>query len=305
MTGWLRCALALIVLALALPAPASGFDDDSTDDTRSLLEIRTICDNGLTVLDTDLNKSSCAGDDVYLNQLESGLFKNGEEITHERILDFKVARNGAVYYLTEIGPYLYDEGGRLNSNGGTVILFLVSSSGDVVYLNDRGDVFKNGQELNRGSSRVLIESVEITFLKERSDLILNPAVSRNGKAIYINDGGQLYVEGERVNPLASNNILAFKINSTGDVYYLDDQNRLFRNKVRLYDGRFRVIEFQLSNIGEVAFLTDGISKNLYQEGRPLSAGASRVVSFRFNSRGEIVYQDALGRTWKNGSRIDY
>ncbi len=298
----LRLALLLLLAFSALPAFA--FDDDSTDDTRSLLEIRTICGNGRTVLDTDLNKFSCAGDEVYLNQLESGLFKNGEEITHERVLDFKVSRGGAVYYLTEIGPYLHDEGGRLNSNGGTVVLFLVSSSGDVVYLNDRGDVFKNGREINRGPARVRIESVEISFLSERIDLILNPAVARNGKAIYINEGGQLFVDGDRINPLTSNNLLAFKINSTGDVYYLDDQNRLFRNKVRLFDGRFRVIEFQLSNVGEVAYLTDGISKNLYLEDHPLSAGATRVVSFRFNSRGEIVYQDALGRTWKNGRRLD-
>lgn len=292
----------VLLAILWLAHPVFSFDDDSTDDTRSLLEIRTICENGRTIIDSGLNRSSCEGDDVYLNQLQSALFKNGKELIHKEILDFKIARNGKVYYRTEIGPYLYDEQGQMNSNGSVVTLFLVSSSGDVVYLNDHGDIFKNGVELNRGPARIPLRFAKIRFLGERIILFQNPVVSRNGKAIYINDAGQLLVDGNRIDP-KTGNVVALRLNSEGDVYFIDDNNRLYRNTERLFDGRFRILEFQLSNAGQVAYLTDGISNNLFLEGQVLSAGSAKVVSFSFNSSGEIIYQDDLGRLWKNGQRI--
>ncbi len=289
---------------LFLANPVFSFDDDSTDDTRSLLEIRTICNNGRTVIDSDLNRSSCQGDNAYLNQLQSALFKNDKELIHKDILDFKIARNGNVFYRTEIGPYLYSEQGQLNSNGSIVTLFLVSSSGDVVYLNDRGDIFKNGVELNRGPARIPVRFAKIRFLGERIILFQNPVVSRNGKAIYINDAGQLLVDGNRIDP-KTGNVVALRLNSEGDVYFIDDNNRLYRNTQRLFDGRFRILEFQLSNTGQVAYLTDAISNNLFLEDQVLSAGSQKVVRFNFDSSGDIIYQDELGRLWKNGQQIGY
>ncbi|MFQ5451225.1 MAG: hypothetical protein ACE5E9_11400 [Nitrospinaceae bacterium] len=294
-----RIILAGWLLPAFFPPALGAFDDDSTDDTRSLVEIRTICGNGRTVFDSVTNRSSCQGDDVYLNQLQTSLFKNEVELIHQNILDFKVARNGNVYYRTRIGPYLYNEKGRLDSNGGPVTLYLASSSGDVIYLNARGDIFKNGKELNRGPAPVRVKEADIFFQGRRFPLVQNPAVSRNGKAVYLNTAGHLFVEGIRINPIVSN-VIAFKLNSRGDVYFLDDNHRLYRNSYQLFDGRFNILEFQLSNRGQVAYLTNSISNNLFLENQVMPAGAHRVVSFRFNSRGDIVYQDELGRIWRNG-----
>jgi hypothetical protein len=294
--------LPYILLILLLPTVTYAFDDDSTDDTRSLLEIRTICENGKTIINTDIHRSSCQGDDVYLNQLRTKLIKNGTVITSEKILDFKIARNGNLYYRTKFEPYLYNEEGQLNSNGGIVTLFLVSSNGDVVYLNDRGDVFKNGAQLKRGAAKVPVTFVEIGFLGERISLVENPIVSRNGKAVYINDSGHLYVDGNRINSKVGN-VVALRLNSEGDVYYIDDNNRLYRNTEKLFDGRFRILEFQLSNEGQVAYLTDAISNNLYLEDKVLPAGSQEVINFNFNSSGEVIYEDKLGRLWKDGQQI--
>jgi|GEM_PF-692156 len=292
----------LFILIFFLPQMASAFDDDSTDDTRSLLEIRTICHDGKTILDTDIHRSSCRGDDVYFNQLETGLFKNGAEVTHDKILDFKVARNGNLYYRTEFGPYLYNEKGQINSNGSAVILFLVSSSGDVVALTDQGDIFKNGIKLDRGAARVPVTFAKIKFLSKQITLIENPIVSRNGKVVYLNGAGHLYSDGKRINSTVSH-VVALKLNSTGDVYFIDDNNRLYRNTHKLFGGRFNILEFQLTSKGQVVYLTDSISRNLFLEDKVLSSGSQKVVSFSFNSSGEIIYQDELGRLWKSGRRI--
>ena len=292
----------LLHVLFFLPAVAPAFDDDSTDDSRSLLEIRTICENGRSVIDTDINHASCRGDDVYLNQLRTALLKNGVEIIREDILDFKVSRNGNLYYRTKIGPYLYNEQGQMNSNGGIVVLFLVSSSGDVVYLNDRGDVFKNGTKLYGGAAKVSALFSDIEFLGKRVTLIDNPLVARNGKAIYINDDGHLYVDGDRISPNVSH-IVAIKLNSDGDVYYIDDNNRIYRNKTKIFDGKFKILEFQITNKGQVAYFTNAISRNMFLDSQVLPSGSQQVVRFSFNSLGEIIYEDKLGRLWKNGQRI--
>lgn len=294
-----------LMMALFLPvmtAPALAFDDDSRDDTRSPVEIQTICASGRTVTDSADVKTSCEGDTVYVNRRNTGLFKNETRLNRQPILDFKVARDGRVYYRTKIGPYLYDEQGLLASHQGSVPLYLVSSSGDVVYLNSEGEIFKNGRELERDAGRV-----PLVLNKFRGDgrtvpLPLNPVVSPNGRAIYQNDTGFLYVDGERLNPKVTR-VRRFLVNSTGDVYYLDDADRLYRNRKKLFDGRFRVIDVQLSPTGQVAYLTDQTANNLFFEDRVLSAGSRRVVSFSFNTAGEVLYQDSLGRLWMDGRQL--
>ena len=294
--------LPAMLLLLLVASPGFAFDDDSRDDTRSLVEIRTLCANGRQVTDSPDVKMSCAGDTVYVNRRNTGLFKNEVRLNHQPIRDFKVARDGRVYYRTEIGPYLYDENGPLGSNQGTVLLYLLSSLGDVVYLNSEGEIFKNGRELDRGAGRVPLVLSKVQIEGQTVALAKNPVVSTNGRAIYQNDTGFLYVDGDRQN-IKVRHIRLLLVNSTGDVYYVDDGQRLFRNSEKLFDGRFTLLDVQLSPRGQVAYLTDQTANNLFFEDRVLGAGAHRVVSFNFNSAGEVIYQDSLGRLWEDGHQL--
>jgi len=295
--------ICLLLLLLALWAsPVRAFDDDSRDDTRSLVEIRNFCASGLRVTDSPDFKTSCAGDTVYINRQNTGLFKNEVRLNRQPILDFKVARDGRVYYRTEIGPYLHDERGRLDSARGTVPLYLVSSSGDVVYLNGEGEIFKNGHQLERGAGRVPLVSGEVEVEGLRVPRAKNPLVSSNGLAIYQNDTGFLYVDGERQN-IKVTDIRLLLVNSSGDVYYVDDAHRLYRNTEKLFDGRFDLVDVQMSPRGQVAYLTSQPANNLFFEDQVLGAGAQRVVSFSFNSAGEVLYRDSLGRLWKDGRQL--
>lgn len=52
--------------------------------------------------------------------------------------------------------------------------------------------------------------------------------------------------------------------------------------------------------GGVGFLVDHSKDNLIFRGRKYSAGASRIVSFRFNRSGHLIYRDDRGRRWNNG-----
>ncbi|MEE9259312.1 MAG: hypothetical protein V3U37_07185 [Nitrospinaceae bacterium] len=279
-----------------------AFDDNSTDHTRSLTEIRTICESGATVTDGVRAHFSCSGEDVYVNRHQSTLYKNGTPIANQNILDFKISRNGRVYYRTRDGGFLYDENGKLESNGEPVTLYLVATTGDVVYLNERGEIFKNGAPLKHGPSFLRIIKKMKSIDGKTKTLIVSPVVSRNGLAVFLDKGDNLYVDGKRMNPRTSR-VTSFKINSTGDVYYVDKNNRLFRNTGQLFDGKFRVLDFQLSPAGEAAYLTKNPANNLFLENQVLSAGARRVVEFHFNSSGEVFYRDEDGGLWKNGRQI--
>lgn len=294
----------LLILAILLgsPPPVLAFDDDSTDDSRSLLEVRTICDDGRNVIDTQTHKSSCQNDDVYVTRRRTALFKNGVKIARELILDFKISRGGRVYYRTEAGPFLYNENGKLNSHGGRVLFYLVASSGDVIYMNEDGDLFKNGTELDRGPARITVKETKANILGLLTPLFLNPVISRNGKAVYVNQVGRLFVDGKRINPRVSQ-VRTFKLNSTGDVYYIDDAGKLYRNKKRLFDGSSNILEFQLNNQGEVVYLTNLPTKNLFFEDRVMAAGAHRIVRFGFNANGDVLYTDDIDRLWIKGRLI--
>ncbi len=297
----MKAHLGAIAIGLALfAAPAAAFDDDSRDDTRSPEEVRTRCENGRTVTDSQEIKTSCAGDTVYTNRHNTGLFKNEARLNRQPIRDFKVARDGRVYYLSELGPYLYDENGPLNSHRAPVVVYLVASSGDVVYLNSAGEIFKNGAALESGAGRV-----PLAFERDRSGRHgppRNPLVSANGRAIYRDDSGFLYVDGERLAEQVKR-IRHLLVNTAGDVYFTDDAGRLYRNRERLFDGRFSLIDVQLSPTGEVAYLTDQTANNLFLGNRALGAGSRRVVSFSFTSDGDILYRDSLGRLWQDGRQI--
>ncbi|NIQ00853.1 MAG: hypothetical protein GWO19_10205, partial [Nitrospinaceae bacterium] len=163
----MRVLLRIVILMggawLASVPPAAPFDDDSTDDSRNLVQIRQVCANGRVVIDSEDHRASCRGDVAYRDPRQIGLFKNERRLTDQPVLDFKIARDGTVYYRTVTGPFLYDENGRLESHASPVRLYLVSSSGDVVYLNDRDDIFQNEKELNRGPAGIRIREIETFF----------------------------------------------------------------------------------------------------------------------------------------------
>jgi hypothetical protein len=264
--------------------------------------LNTICANGHRIIDTELSKSSCQGDHAFISTRNTGLFKNENRLAHQPILDFKISRSGRVYYRTKIGPYLYDEKGPLNSGRGAVVLYLVAASGDVVYLNSSGRIFKNGVQLQQGAANVLLEQSDIILDGRRTKRVQNPVVSQGGKAIYQNDTGYLYVEGKRLNRKVTD-VRAFRVNSNGDVYYSDGLNRLYRNSQKLYDGKFTLLDFQLSPRGQVAYLVNKSSKNLFLENRAFAAGSRQIVQFHFNNAGDLFYRDDIDRLWKNGKAI--
>ena len=292
-------SIQLFVLTFAIPVTA--FNDDSRDDTRSPL-LDTLCENAQVLNDSPTLKSSCKGDIVQLKSRNAVLIKNGRIISHNPVRDFKVSRNGKVYYRSQSGPFLSNESGRLNSLRTAVIIYLVSSQGDVVYLNDQGIVFKNGKPLNQNKGKVPFQIKKSSITGNPYYTTLNLTLSRNGRAVYINDMGQLYIDQEAMSQHTAK-VKQFKIDSQASVFYLDDLGRLYKNKTRLSRKPVKVKNFKLNAQGEIAYLTDGTSNNLYFEKRKFSAGSHRILSFNFTGSGEVIYTDDKRRLWKMGLLI--
>ena len=141
----------------------------------------------------------------------------------------------------------------------------------------------------------------VPILRSRGDRgrRISPKVSFKGTAIYINANGDLYKDGVRLSPV-STQVTTFLIDLKDNVYYLDTQDRLFKNHRKIYDGPHQVVEVILRAGGGAGFLVDHSKDNLIFQGRKFSAGASRIVSFRFNRSGDLIYRDAMGRLWNNG-----
>ena len=107
-----------------------------------------------------------------------------------------------------------------------MVIYLVSTRGDVVYLNDQGVVFKNGHPLNKTHGKVLFQIKKTSGGRFFSAPDL--AISRKGQAIYITDMGQLYVDQVQMSAHTAK-VLNFKVDSKTTVFYLDDLGRLIRN----------------------------------------------------------------------------
>jgi hypothetical protein len=169
-------------------------------------------------------------------------------------------------------------------------------------LNDRGIVFKNGKPLNQNQGRVLYQIREASSIGQKNFLAPHLAITRNGRAIYINDMGLLYVDQI---PMSSHTakVLEFKVDSQATVFYLDDLGRLFKNRIKLLRKSVKVKAFKLNIRSQVTYLTDGASRNLYFEDRNLSAGSHRVLDFSFTGTGEVIYKDDIGRLWKMGQLL--
>ena len=179
----------IIIFALIFFASTShGYNDDSYDDTALWESVNGNCIGGRVVVDTKNIRFSCTRDEVRLVPKTKRLYKNNIQFRADDIKDFKVSRNGKVFFRDRDG-YLYDERGKLVNLGSRVTLYLVSTSGDLVYLDQRGDLFKNGQQL--ASNEVIhkafktVRYVNGRRLRIERGVTINPAISRNGSAVYI------------------------------------------------------------------------------------------------------------------------
>ncbi|MGV7222057.1 MAG: hypothetical protein ACQ9MH_11060 [Nitrospinales bacterium] len=303
----------LSIALLMFTSPSFAYNDDSYNETALWESINGKCIGGRVVKDTQYVKYSCTRDEVRLDPKTKRLFKNKIQLRGDGIKDFKVSRNGKVFYRDQDG-YLYDERGKLTNLGSKVSLYLVSTSGDLVYLDQRGDIFKNGQKLT--SNDVIHKKFStVRFLYGQNlpnvkNFTINPAVSRNGKAVYI-DGpalgwkplGNLYVDGIQV---SSSSILVtdFKVSPIGEVMYRDLENRLYLNRTPISNGQTIVRNadnYQFNNLGQVAYLNE--SKELFYRGKIQPSDNRQVVSFYFNNNGDLFYKDTKGNRWKNGRVI--
>ena len=102
-----------------------------------------------------------------------------------------------------------------------------------------------------------------------------------------------------MNPVSAK-VKTFLIDLQDNVYYVDSEARLFKNRRKIYGGPHKVVVWKLRYGGGVGFLVDHGKDNLIFKGRKYSAGASRIVSFRFNRSGNLIYRDDRNRRWNNG-----
>jgi hypothetical protein len=294
---------AILCACILLPTTqARGFNDDSTDSARPGRLQRTGCEDGQLIRDSDRVRFSCTGDEAYLDRISNVLYKNDVQISNQPVLDFKISRNGNVFYRTMTGGYLYNEQGLMDSGATGVLFYLVSSSGDVVYLNQSGQLYKNGASLTDFSLPVsqTPDGLMAQESRRRRSALPHIAITCNGKAVYLNISRDLYVDKDRISS-QTYKVKSFKINKQGDVFFLDDRDRLFHNETQLFDGRFSVMDYRVSPRGKIAFLTGSGVGNLYYDDQRLNAGANPIISFQFNSNGDIVYVDSQNRLWKNGA----
>ena len=296
--------LIIFLLSGSMPGAVLAFDDDSTIDLRFFDKRR--CKDGKNINeDSRRSRFACDFTEAFVDS-RNYLYKNDKRIGNEKVIDFKLSRGGKVFYRRQIdselsdertllvSAKLYDEKGLLYSGAGGVVLYLVSYGGDVIYLNENREIFKNGKLLKAGAF-----PVPILGSRGSRGSRISPKVSFKGTAIYINDQGDLYKDGVQLNPISAK-VATFQIDLKDNVYYLDTQDRLFKNHRMIYGGPHKVVEVVLRDGGGVGFLVDHSTGNLIFQGRKFSAGVSRIVDFRFNRAGDLIYRDAMGRRWNNG-----
>jgi len=229
--------LFIILLSVFFASSSFAFNDDSLDSRKYSAvweSFKGICGGGKTVKDTKNERFSCKGDKVRLDTKSKNLYKNGQRINRKSVRDFKVSRNGKVFYRDQKGN-LYDERGKLRAGNSRVSLYLVSASGDVVYLNQEKDLFKNGKKLSRKAAQIPVARQTIRFRTQRHltfTVITNPAVTSKGIAVYRDIKKRLFVEGKQI---SSSNIQvrSFTLKANGDVYYRDENGKRWKNGKRI------------------------------------------------------------------------
>ena len=280
-----------LFVGLGFRSPLLAFNDDSKSDLFFSDQAKEVCENGKRITsDSEKSRFSCQFSEAFVDS-RGYLFKNNKRVSNKEILDFKLSRNGKLFYRLKFNSQLYGENGLLQSGTSNVLVYLVSSNGKVVYLNKGEEIFKDGKPLNSGLSRV-------PLIKKRRRVI-SPAISSLGTAFYITEDKNLFKNGRKINP-HSTHVRGFKLDDKDNVFYMDTSGRLYKNKNRIYGGADKVLRVELGPKGQLAYLTDSKNSNLNYNGQKYSAGVNRIVDFWFNRQGELVYRDGDGRRWKNG-----
>ena len=280
-----------LFVGLCFRSPVLAFNDDSKLDLFFSDQTREVCENGKRVTgDSKRSRFSCKFEEAFVDS-RGYLFKNNKRVSNKEIIDFKLSRNGKLFYRLKYNSQLYGENGLLQSGTSNVLVYLVSSNGKVVYLNKGEEIFKDGKPLNSGLSKV-------PLIKKRRR-VLSPAISSLGTAFYITEDKNLFKNGRKINP-HSTHVQTFKLDHKDNVFYMDMSGRLYKNGKRIYGGPDRVLQVELGPKGQLAYLTDSKRNNLNFNSQNYSAGVNKIVDFWFDRQGDLVYRDGDGRRWKNG-----
>jgi hypothetical protein len=281
----------LLVFWISLPSSAFAFQNDSAYHAPTTRHLRWTCDDGRFLWDPPdsfihgitLRNRSCSNDEAMVDR-RGYLYKNEKQISRWPVSDFKISKNGKIYYRLKRDRKLYSEQGLLNSGLTRVVRYWVSASDNVVYINEDGEIFKDGNLLWAGAGKILRWSV---------------TVSVNGNAIYLNRDRDIFFDGEKLNRSTSR-VSYFAVDINSNIFFVDRSGKLFRNNQDLYTGPDRVQSIALGPRGAIAFLTSARRDNLHFQGLRYSAGIERIIDFEFNRRSELIYLDAVGRRWNNG-----
>ena len=284
-----------MIFWISLPTSALAFHNDSSYDAPNTSHLRWTCDDGRFLQDssdrflhgTTLRSRSCNNDEAIIDR-RGYLYKNERQVDRWPVSDFKLSKNGKIYYRLKRDRKLYNEKGLLNSGTSSVVLYLVSASGNVVYINEEGEIFKDGNLLLAGTGKIIKgHRWPVT-------------VSVGGNAIYINNYKDIFIDGKMLNR-ATSKVSNFAVDLNSNVFFIDMAGRLFWNEKDLYSGPDRVQSIALGPKDEIAFLTSASRDNLHFKGLRFSAGVERIVDFEFTESGDLIYQDAVGKRWKNGN----
>ncbi len=294
-----RILFGYLILYFCLAPACYSFDDDSKVDVTVWNQGLDYCQDGRATQDTQLSKLSCNDDEVFIGR-NGNLIKNETAIFRRTPESFKVSRDGTVFLL--FSGKLYREGQVLQSGAGNVVYYMVSTNNRVLYLNDLGDVYRDGKKLDHGAYRV-------RPLKGLFNKIENPAIGISGDAVYVNENGDIFKNGTRLNPTASRaSVLKysardrkfFLLDKSGNVYWVSKSGNLFQNSTRVHSGVDPVRRMALDDQGKLLYLTDGNRDNLYYDGVKLNSGGAQVTDFQVLRNGSIIYKDSNGRRWKDG-----
>ena len=299
----LKGFLCIFLLFFMAPILAFAFDDDSTVDITRWVTILSACDpTGRTQSgDRSSFKMSCQGDIVLLDD-HGKLKKNGRVIFDRRPSDFKVARNGTVYF--RYRGRLYKERDELSSGAGSVVQYFVASNGAVVYVTSTGDVYRDGEKLAHGSSKVNPNSRQVlSLLNPNPRQVRNVVVTRQGDAVYKNQGGDLFKNERKLNPITQE-VSSFILDEDGNVYWISMDRRLFENDREIQLGIEKVVRIGLGDDHQLIILTTGDRDNLFLGDHRLTAGGSKIIDFHITPSGKAIYTDSHGRHWDDGSRVD-
>ena len=228
----------------------------------------------------------------------------------------------------------YCEDGRRTSDSSTSKF---SCNDDEVFINSNGSLIKNGTVVfNRKPKSFKVSRDGTVFFlysgklyREKKSLhsgagqVISYQISSNGKVIYLNELGDVYQEGkkldrgaDKVRPL--NGMLA-KIENpaiavNGDAVYVNSSGYLYKNGKQINPTASRVKILRYSATNQKYFLLDKqgnifwVSKNgnLFRNSRKVHPGVDPVTFVDLDDNGNLIYLTSGKRNnlFRNGKNIN-